>query len=84
MTNRRSLRSNFGDTCRSRCGIAADSTITVVEQFGVDAAIILSHLLLPLTPMGLAFGPGIVPETCVDRVIHMVKSAKEVHRHKGK
>jgi uroporphyrinogen-III decarboxylase len=55
-----------------------------VEQFGVDAAIILSHLLLPLTPMGLAFGPGIVPETCVERVIHMVKSAKEVHRHKGK
>jgi uroporphyrinogen-III decarboxylase len=55
-----------------------------MEQFGVDAAIILSHLLLPLTPMGLAFGPGIVPETCVEKVIHMVKGAKEAHSNKEK
>jgi uroporphyrinogen-III decarboxylase len=55
-----------------------------VEQFGVDAAIILSHLLLPLTPMGLAFGPGIVPETCVEKVIQLVKGANKAHGHKGK
>jgi uroporphyrinogen-III decarboxylase len=84
MTNRTSLRSNFGGNCRSRSDIAADFTITAVEQLGVDAAIILSHLLLPLTPMGLAFGQGIVPETCVEKVIHMVKGAKEAHSNKEK
>ena len=84
MTNRTSLRSNLGSNCRSRSDIAADLTITAVEQLGVDAAIILSHLLLPLTPMGLAFGPGIVPETCVEKVIHMVKGTKKAQRSKEK
>jgi len=77
MNRRTSLRSNFGGNCRGRSDIAADFTFTAVEQLGVDAAIILSHLLLPLTPMGLAFGQGIVPEICVEKVIHMAKRDKE-------
>lgn len=84
MNRRTSLRSNVGSNCRGRSDIAADSIISAVEQLGVDAAIILSHLLLPLTPMGLAFGQGIVPETCVEKVIHIVKRAKEVHTNKAK
>jgi uroporphyrinogen decarboxylase len=42
------------EICRSP-ELAAEVTITAAEQLGVDAAIIFSDLLLPLTPMGLEF-----------------------------
>jgi uroporphyrinogen decarboxylase len=42
------------DICRSP-ELAAEVTITGAEQLGVDAAIIFSDLLLPVTPMGLEF-----------------------------
>ena len=35
--------------------IAAEVTITAAERLGVDAAIIFADLLLPFTPMGVAF-----------------------------
>jgi uroporphyrinogen decarboxylase len=62
---------------------AAEVTITAAQQLGVDAAIIFSDLLLPLTPMGLEFGHGIVPETWVEKVIDSVKWVKEYLSNKG-
>jgi uroporphyrinogen decarboxylase len=55
--------------------LAAEVTITAAEKLGVDAAIIIADLLLPLEPMGLDFefqaGEGPV-------VHHPVRSAEEV------
>jgi uroporphyrinogen-III decarboxylase len=69
--------------CRSP-QLAAEVTITGAERLGVDAAIIFSDLLLPLTPMGLEFGHGIVPETGVEKVIDLVEWVKEYLSNKGK
>jgi uroporphyrinogen-III decarboxylase len=71
------------EICRS-AELAADVTITAAERLGVDAAVIFSDLLLPLTPMGLEFGHGIVPESCVEKVIDVVKWVKEFLGNKEK
>jgi uroporphyrinogen decarboxylase len=42
------------DICRTP-ELAAEVTITAAERLGVDAAIIFADLLLPLSPMGIAF-----------------------------
>jgi uroporphyrinogen decarboxylase len=42
------------DICRTP-DVAAEVTITAAQRLGVDAAIIFADLLLPFTPMGVAF-----------------------------
>src|SRR5260370_13259 len=64
------------EICRSP-ELAAEVTITAAEQLGVDAAIIFSDLLLPLTPMGLKFdfasgeGPVVAAATrSASQIVH--------------
>ncbi len=42
------------EICRTP-DVAAEVTVTAAERLGVDAAIIFADLLLPFTPMGVAF-----------------------------
>jgi uroporphyrinogen decarboxylase len=76
-------RHSLLEICRSP-HLAADVTTTAAQQLGVDAAIIFSDLLLPLTSMGLEFGHGIVLETWVEKAIDSVKWVKESLSNKGK
>jgi uroporphyrinogen decarboxylase len=76
-------RHSLLEICRSP-QLAADVTTTATQQLGVDAAIIFSDLLLPLTSMGLEFGHGIVLETWVEKAIDSVKWVKESLSNKGK
>ena len=66
------------EICRTP-SIAAEVTITAAERLGVDAAIIFADLLLPFTPMGVAFeflaGEGPV-------VQHPIRSLAQVEQLK--
>jgi uroporphyrinogen decarboxylase len=76
-------RHSFLEICRSPLP-AAEVTINAAQQLGVDVAIIFSDLLLPLTPMGLEFGHGIVIDTCAEKATGLVKWIKEFLSNKWK
>jgi uroporphyrinogen-III decarboxylase len=64
--------------------LAAEVLITAAGQLCVGAAVMFSDLLLPLTPMGLEFGHGVVPESFVKRAIDVVKWVTRFHSNKSK
>jgi uroporphyrinogen decarboxylase len=64
--------------------LAAEVMITAAGELCVGAAVMFSDLLLPLTPMGLEFGHGVVPETFVKKVTDVVKWITTFHSNKSK
>jgi uroporphyrinogen-III decarboxylase len=76
-------RHSLFEICRSP-ELAAEVMIPVAERLCVDAAIVFSDLLLPLAPMGLEFGHGVVPEAFVKRVIDGVKWVTRFHSNRSK
>ncbi len=59
--------------------VCAEVTLLPIEQFGFDAAIVFSDIMIPLEPMGIDFEykPGVGP------IIHNpIKNVKDVHQLK--